>query len=543
MDDVPEKCGDPDPCLVTCTIDGVEFVDSMCDLGACVSIMPLSVYEVLKLPPLKWSAARFILADKSIISVVGIAEDVLVSIKGLVFPIDFHILKIPPSDSGRISSILLGRPFLKISRFKLDVFSGTYSFEIDGREVSFKLDEAMRHPPEDHSIFWCDLIDNIVAEVHQDGFDGKSMNQDPSVGSSHVCEEEVLSPPMILEDKVPSHEQNTDLKPLPTHLKYVFLEENQKFPVIIARELISHQEEKLLNVLRRNKKAIGWSLADLIGISPQVCEHQIFLEEGAKPVRQPQRHLNPIILEVVKKEVTRLLEADIIYPISDSEWVSPVQVVPKKSGVTTIKNEQGELIATRVQNSWRICIDYRCLNLAIRKDHFLLPFIDQMLDRLCGKSHYCFLDGYSGYFQIHIAPGDQEKTTFTCPFVTYAYKRMLFGLCNAPATFQRCMMSIFADLLEHCMEVFMDDFSIYGDSFDLCLDKFAKVLERCTKSNLVLDFEKCHFTVRQCIILGHIVSNDGISIDLAKVNVISSMPYPSSVREIRAFLGHACFYR
>ncbi|XP_025625295.1 uncharacterized protein [Arachis hypogaea] len=143
--------------------------------------MPLSIYEVLKLPLLKRSAARFILADKSIISVVGIAEDVLVSIKGLVFPIDFHILKMPPSDSSRTSSILLGRPFLKTSRFKLDAFSGTYSFEIDKREVSFNLDEAMKHPPEDYSIFRCDLIDNVVAKVHQDGFDGKSMNQDPTV--------------------------------------------------------------------------------------------------------------------------------------------------------------------------------------------------------------------------------------------------------------------------------------------------------------------------------------------------------------------------
>ncbi|XP_016167703.1 uncharacterized protein LOC107610132 [Arachis ipaensis] len=153
MDDIPEKCGDPGPCLVTCTIDGAQLVDCMCDLGACVSIMPLSVYEVLKLPSLKQSAARFVLVDKSIISVVGIAEDVLVSIKGLVFPIDFHILKMSPSDSGRTSSILLGRPFLKTSRFKLDAFSGSYSFEIDGIEVSFNLDEAIRHPPEDHSIF------------------------------------------------------------------------------------------------------------------------------------------------------------------------------------------------------------------------------------------------------------------------------------------------------------------------------------------------------------------------------------------------------
>nr|XP_025677051.1 uncharacterized protein LOC112776985 [Arachis hypogaea] len=171
MGAIPEKCGDRSPCLVTCTIDGVKFIDCMCDLSACVSIMPLSVYQVLKLPPLKRWAARFVLADKSIIYVVGIAEDVLVSIKRLVFSIDFHILEMPPSESERTSSFLLGRPFLRTSRFKLDVFSCTYSFEIDGRVVSFSLDEAMRHPPEDHSIFWCDLIDNIVAELDNDILD------------------------------------------------------------------------------------------------------------------------------------------------------------------------------------------------------------------------------------------------------------------------------------------------------------------------------------------------------------------------------------
>jgi len=144
-----------------------------------------------------------------------------------------------------------------------------------------------------------------------------------------------------------------------------------------------------LLVLKKHKKAIGWTLADILGISPSTCMHMILLEDGAKPVRQPQRRLNPIILDVVKKEVTKLLQARIIYPISDSQWVSPIQVVPKKTGLTMIKNERDELIPTRVQNSWQVCIDYRRLNLVTRKDHFPLPFIDQMLERLAGKSHYC----------------------------------------------------------------------------------------------------------------------------------------------------------
>ncbi|RDY03138.1 hypothetical protein CR513_13316, partial [Mucuna pruriens] len=184
------------------------------------------------------------------------------------------------------------------------------------------------------------------------------------------------------------------------------------------------------------------------------------------------------------EEVTKLLVAGIIYPISDSQWVSPMQVVPKKSGVTIMKNQQDELVPTRIQNSWRVCIDYRRLNLATHKDHFPLPFIDQMLEKLAGKSHYYFLDGFSGYMQIHIALEDQHKTTFTCPFGTFAYTRMPFGLCNAPSTFQRCMMSIFSDFLQDCMEVFMDDFTVYADSFEACLSNLSKVLRRCIDTNL-----------------------------------------------------------
>jgi len=146
-----------------------------------------------------------------------------------------------------------------------------------------------------------------------------------------------------------------------------------------------------------------------------------------------------------------------------------VQVVPKKGGMTVIKNEKNELIPTRTVIEWRMCIDYKKLNDATRKDHYPLPFMDQMLERLTGQLFYCFLDGYFGYNQIAVDPKDQEKTTFTCPFGVFAYRRMPFGLCNAPATFQRCMMAIFFDMVEKCIEVFMDDFSIFGSFFDYFL--------------------------------------------------------------------------
>ncbi|XP_073307108.1 uncharacterized protein [Primulina huaijiensis] len=212
-----------------------------------------------------------------------------------------------------------------------------------------------------------------------------------------------------------------------------------------------------------------------------------------------ERRLNPAMKEVVKNEVLKLLNAGVIYAISDSSWVSHVQVVPKKGGMTVVKNDNDELISTRTVIGWR------------------------MLDRLAGYCHYFFLDGYSGYNQISIALEDQEKTTFTCPYDTFAFRRMPFGLCNAPATFQRCMMAIFADMVEEIMEVFMDDFS------------------RCQEKNLVLNWEKCHFMVQEGIVLGQKVSSRGL--DRAKVVSIEKLPPPKNIKGIRSFLGHAGFYR
>ncbi|XP_019420710.1 PREDICTED: uncharacterized protein LOC109330898 [Lupinus angustifolius] len=183
--------------------------------------------------------------------------------------------------------------------------------------------------------------------------------------------------------------------------------------------------------------------------------------------------------EVVRKEIVKMLEAGMIYPISDSKWVSPVQVVPKRGGMMVIRNENNELIQTRAVTGWRVCIDYHKLNAATRKDHFPLPFMDQMLERLAGRAFYCFLDGYSRYNRIDVDPLDPEKTTFTCPFGVYAYRKMPFGLCNATATFQGCMLTIFTDLVEKCIEVLMDDFSVFGESFETCLTSLKTVLERC----------------------------------------------------------------
>ncbi|RVW46415.1 Transposon Ty3-I Gag-Pol polyprotein [Vitis vinifera] len=301
-----------------------------------------------------------------------------------------------------------------------------------------------------------------------------------------------------------------ELKPLPHGLKYVYLEGNEEKPVVISATLTEEQEMKLLKVLKENKRAIGWSISDLKGINPLICTASYLFGRECK--------------------------TSIIYPISDSSWVSPTQVVPKKSGITVMKNDEGELIPTRLTTGWRVCIDFRKLNAVTKKDHFPLPFLDQVLERVAGHDYYCFLDGYSGYFQIAIALEDQEKTTFTCPFGTYAYRRMPFGLCNAPATFQRCMLSIFSDMVERIMEVFMDDLTVYGKTFDDCLSNLKKVLKRCIANDLVLNWEKCHFMATSGVVLGHIISKEGIQVDPAKIELISKLPSPTTVKEDAEFI-------
>ncbi|KAM2449745.1 hypothetical protein PS1_019816 [Malus domestica] len=386
-------------------------------------------------------------------------------------------------------------------------------------------EDSIAVPPSEDIIEMVAALESLPSQI------GKFLDPILSSVSANKMLPSVVQPPTL------------ELKPLPSHFRYVFLGKDETLPVIISSSLTAQEESKLVRMLKEYKTAIGWTLADIKGISPTTCMHCILLEEGSKTSREAQRRLNPPMMAVVKKEIIKLLDCGVVYPISDSRWVSPVQCVPKKSGVTVVANAENELVPQCIQTGWRVCIDYRKLNATTRNDHFPLPFIDQMLERLAGYAFYCFLDGYSGYNQIVIAPEDQEKTTFTCPFGTFAYRRMPFGLCNAPATFQRCMMSIFSDYLEKIIEVFMDDFSVFGDSFDGCLHNLSLIFKRCVETNLVLNWEKCHFMVKQGIVLGHIISEKGIEVDKSKIDLVRQLPSPISVREVRSFLGHAGFYR
>jgi hypothetical protein len=287
-----------------------------------------------------------------------------------------------------------------------------------------------------------------------------------------------------------------DLKPLTKRLKYEFLGPDKTYPVIASDELSPRENNMLLNLLKKHKKGIRYSINDLKGLSLAFCTHRIPMEDQCKPVVDHQRRLTHAMRAVVKKEVIKLLDAGIIYPVLHSEWVSLVHCVPKKGGLTVVENKKNELIPQRIMTRWRMCTDYRQLNKATKKDHFPLLFIDEMLKRLPNHAYFFFLDGYLGFMQIPIHPDDQHKTTFTCPYGTFAYRRMPFGLCNAPASFQQCMMVVFLEFIKEIIKVFMDDFSVYGKSFANCLANLDKVLTRCGEVDLVLNWEKCHFMVK-----------------------------------------------
>ncbi|KAM2922713.1 hypothetical protein COP2_039036 [Malus domestica] len=581
---LPPKCKDPSSFTIPCVIGNTRFESAMLDLGASINVMPYSIYASMNLGALKNDGVIIQLADRSNAYPKGGLEDVLVQVNHLIFLADFYVLEMDESDHAPSLPILLGRPFMKMAQIKIDVFNGTLSMEFDGEVVNFNLSDSIKYPSEDHSCFSIDIVDSLAQGYLEDlnddalekvitrGVDVETKGTTPML--SHDMQELSYAVPPSEEflevvaalDSLPTHDGKfpnresipistnkllpsiiqapiLELKPLPSHLKYILLGENETLPAIISSSLTTQEEEKLVRVLKEFKSALGWTLTDIKGISHTTCMHHIFLEEGAKPTREAQRCLNPPMMEVVKKEIIKLLDCGVIYPISDSHWVSPIQCVPKKSGVTVVENAENELVPMRIQTGWRVCIDYRKINATTRKDHFPLPFLDQMLERLAGHSFYCFLDGYSGYNQIVIAPDDQEKTTFTCHFGTFAYRRMPFGLCNAPATFQRCMVIIFSEYVERIIEIFMDDLIVFGDSFDNCLDNLTLILKRCVETNLVLNWEKCHFMVKQGIVLGHIISEKGIEVDKSKVDLVRYLPSPTSVREVRSFLGHAGFYR
>ncbi|CAN6711676.1 unnamed protein product [Malus baccata var. baccata] len=360
---LPPKCKDSGSFTIPCVIGNTRFEHAMLDLGASINVMPYSIYASMNLGELKNDGAIIQLADRSNAYIKGVLEDVLVQVNHLIFPAYFYVLEMEDSSHSSPLPILLGRPFMKMARTKIDVFIGILTMEFDGDIINFNISETIRHPLEDHSCFSIDIIDSLVQayfdNLNEDAPETTIVqgiivkNEGAECKDTHGMDEEFLAMPtcegkaeiLVVLETLPSHvgkssnplsipvstnkmhssvvqPPSLELKPLPSHLKYVFLGDNETLPVIISSTLMAQKEDKLVRVLREYKTAIGWTLADIKGISPTTCMHRILLEEGFITSREAQRRLNPPMMEVVKKEIIKLLDCGVIYPISNSRWVS-----------------------------------------------------------------------------------------------------------------------------------------------------------------------------------------------------------------------------
>ncbi|KAK1612021.1 hypothetical protein QYE76_035694 [Lolium multiflorum] len=412
----------------------------LCDIGASISAIPYELYTEIMHEigscELEDIDVVIRLANRETISPIGIIRDVEVLCGKIKYPADFLVLG---SAASKYCPIIFGRPFLNTCGAIIDCKKEKILTKFAGESYEFNFSKFTKTP------YKADLPNNDF-KVEQCA----SIALAPSNPLQQHLENNLGTTPPPKEDPV------FDLKPLPDNLKYAHIDDKKIYPVIISSKLSEFEEERLLEILKKHRGAIGYTLDDLKGISPSICQHAINMEDDAKPVVEPQR-LIPKMKDVVRNEVLRLLEAGIIYPIADSRWVSPVHCVPKKGGMTVVPNDNDELIPQRV----------------------------------------------------------------------------VVG----------CMSAIFHGFCESIVEIFMDDFSVYGNSFDSCLRNLDKVLQRCEETNLVLNWEKCHFMVNEGIVLGHKISERGIEVDRAKVEAIEKMPYPRDVKGIRSVLGHAGFYR
>ncbi|GJX99777.1 reverse transcriptase domain-containing protein [Tanacetum coccineum] len=453
---LPEKLGDPDKFLIPCDFPGMDICLALADLGASINLMPLFVWKKLSIPELTPTfvdfdadprvpliiGRSFLKTGRALIDVYEEELTLCVGKEAVTFNLDQtsrysasyndmtanRIDVIDMACEGYSQEVLgfsdviaSGNPtpyydlIVSTSSPTLTPFrdSDVILKEVD---AFLALEDDPTSPEVDHSYYYSEG-DILLLEAFLN--DDTSLPP-PTQGMYFLEIQKELKIYEAKNDKSSINEPpEVELKDLPPHLEYTFLEGDDKLPVIIAKDLSVEEKVALIMVLKSHKRAIAWKLSDIKGINPEFCTHKILMEEDYKPAVQHQRRVNPKIHDVIKKEVEKLLDAGLIYPVSDSPWVSPMHCVPEKGGFIVVENDENELIPTRLVTGWRVCIDYRKLNEATHKDHFPLPFMDQMLERLAGNEYYYFLDGFSGYFQIPI----EERSPIVACLLGYVMHR------------------------------------------------------------------------------------------------------------------------
>nr|GEZ48950.1 DNA-directed DNA polymerase [Tanacetum cinerariifolium] len=472
-----EKLGDPGHFLTPCDFTGLDNYLALADLGAGINLMPLSIWKKLRLPTLNDTKMVLEFADRTISKPTGVAENVFVKVGKFYFPVDFVILDFVVDP--RVP-LILGRPFLSTAHALINVYEGEITLRHDDQSLTLKCGDTPSISYNNlKSLNKVDLIDATCEEYSQ-----------VVLGFTDDVSTKVSS--LIYERIVLNSSQNLTLFDASD---FLLLEEADAF-IAIDDEPISSN----IDATYYDPEGDILILEAILNNDPEPFADAFIYMPKFAPMFKKLLNNKDKLIELTKTPLNENWSAVVLKKLLEKLGDPGRFLIP--CDFTGLDN-----CLALADLGWRVCIDYRKLNEATRKDHFLLPFMDQMLERLARNEYYCFLDGFSGYFQIPIDPKDQEKTTFTFPYVTFAYKRMPFGLCNAPGTFQRCMMAIFHDMIEKTME------------------------------------EKSHFMVKEGIVLGHKISNKGIEVDKAKIEVISKLPHPTTVKGIRSFLRHAGFYR
>nr|GEV99615.1 reverse transcriptase domain-containing protein [Tanacetum cinerariifolium] len=543
---LPEKLGDPSKFLIPCDFPGKVECLALADLGASINLMPLCVCNKLSLPDLTPTSMTLELADRLISRPVGVAEDVYVKVGSFHFPADFVVVDF---DADPRVPLILGRSFLKIGRALIDVFKGEFTLRVGKESITFNLDQTSRYSANYNNMKAkrIDVFDMACEEYSQEvmGFSNVITSGNPTpyydpivsttsstltpFGKSDFLLEEVDAFLAIEDDPTsPEVDQSYFDSKGDILLLEAFLNDDPLLPPPNQGDYLPEVRKELkIYEAKYDKSSIDEPPKVELKDLPPYLKY-VFLEGDEK------------LSVIIAKDLSVEEKTALIMVLKSHKRAIAWKLSDIKGGFTVVENEDNELILTCLVMGWRVCIDYRKLNEATSKDHFPLPFMDQMLERLARNQYYCFLDGFSGYLQIPIDPKDQEKTTFTCPYGTFAYRSMHFGLCNAPGTFQRCMMAIFHDMIEKTIEVFMDDFSVFRNSFQSCLSHLERMLKRCEDTNLCLNWEKSHFMVKEGIVLGHKISKQGIEVDKAKVDVITKLPHPTTVKDTPFIFPKEC---
>ncbi|GJY67392.1 reverse transcriptase domain-containing protein [Tanacetum coccineum] len=475
LNKLPKKLGDPGRFLIPCEFSGINTCNALADLGASINLMPYSVWKDLSLPELTPTCMTLELADRSITEPIGIAKDVRLMVGKFQFLADFVVVDFEPDP--RVP-LILGRSFLKTSRALIDVYEGEITLRVGKEAITFNLDQTSRYTA-NYNHMTANRID--VIELACEEYSQEVLGFSDSVAYGN---------PSPDYDPIVSNSSPT-LTPFGDS-DFLLLEEANAF-IAINDEPISREIDATYYDPEELKVVEAKTVKSSIDEPPEVELKDLPPHLGIRHFLGRRRLIARPMAERLKDEKGSFF-IKVLSPTSEpSLGNSPISRVLIQSFVLT-------------KSLW------------LRK---------RMNEDERGQRNH-----QSESKTIPIDPKDQEKTTFTCPYRTFAYRRMPFGLCNAPGTFQRCMMAIFHDMIEKTMEVFMDDFSVFGDSFSTCLSHLEKMLKRCEDTNLSLNWEKSHFMVKEGIVLGHKISKSGIEVDRAKVEVIAKLPHPTTMKDL-----------